>query len=106
MEVDGHAKVTASLAAEPSEDADKSAKMHMEAPMDHHTGEPSSPYSLSAALRNPQGVLRMFGGEAINAGGAVYLPHEGHPIDALGIECKAMLCLIDSVPITVCHGCS
>ena len=50
MEVDRHAKVTASLAAEPPEDADKSAGMPMETSMHLHTGEPSSLCSLSAIL--------------------------------------------------------
>ncbi len=52
MEVDGHAKVTTSLAAESSEDADKS-EMPMETPMDLHTGEHLPPCSLSAVLRKP-----------------------------------------------------
>ena len=52
MEVDGHAKVTACLAAEPPEDANKSAETPMETPVGLHTGEPSSPCALSASLCN------------------------------------------------------
>lgn len=57
MDVDGHAKVTASLAGEPPEDAGKGADTPMETPMDLHTGEPSSPCLPSAILCKSLGCV-------------------------------------------------